>query len=302
MGRAGVEQAGFGKHRAGRGGAGVEQLELELDRDLIVVDDAAQRLKAELESRASGARRQSRAAAGRRERRRDRAAAEPGAGLGADRLGSVGRRTGVELRHAGDRPRAAGGATAKSSRQRQAPGRREPGPGAGSAGPRAEVGRGWASATGAELAGRRGTGAVAPIGGETVGGSVERGRCWWRLRPERPSMAGAAARAAGAARATRRRWRISRLDAGHCRRGGCRGVWRLPARRRRLIGRAGDRARQTEVLELARADRVGGRRVGRRAVAGRALGERRRGREHKAPASNTTVPRKIALIRSRSLQ
>ena len=45
LGGAGIEHAGFGEHRARRCGAGVEQFKLELDRDLIVVDLTAQRLK-----------------------------------------------------------------------------------------------------------------------------------------------------------------------------------------------------------------------------------------------------------------
>jgi hypothetical protein len=45
----GVEQARLGKDGASRGRSGIEQLKLELDRDLIVIDVAMQRVEAKLE-------------------------------------------------------------------------------------------------------------------------------------------------------------------------------------------------------------------------------------------------------------
>ena len=91
----GVEQAGLDQHRARRGIAGILQRQLELDRHLVVLDDAAPRLEDDLDPRPQASRHDS-------ARDRRRSLGRGGRGRRPRRRGALLRRDeSVELRPAG---------------------------------------------------------------------------------------------------------------------------------------------------------------------------------------------------------
>ena len=297
----GVEQGRFDQHRPCRSAARVEQFELEFDRRLAAVNNAAHRLKIEIDPRPEARRDESRDR-GRRRLREGRSGP-----WGGRRRRGLRRCESVDLRAAGERfvampaaieeKRAAGA----ERHGRQQP-RQEGNLALGSERARRGIGR--------EARRRRRTRGRAAAARQVILklGQSDRHRSRRRGLADRlGGLPGGLARLR-----LRRRGRLHRGVRRLARYRGGSGAVRLPGRRgrrprrracRRLrIGRASDRPVDAEILKLARPDRVGRRSFGGRSVGRglpgilpRVLGEgRRRGkrkrRRHQSQCQAQTRP------------